>query len=144
VLMADDGFKSIESIELCVFVKNKHTKAGNVVAGKLLRKFRSVAPLLLALTFGNGEVITTTPSHPFATQADGAFVPAAELTVGETVVQSGGSFAQLKTESEQRGTFATYNFEVEKYHTYFVGKSKVWVHNACSAKLNRALGGDIG
>ena len=25
----------------------------------------------------------------------------------------------------------TYNFEVEGFHTYFVGESGVWVHNAC-------------
>lgn len=23
-----------------------------------------------------------------------------------------------------------YNFQVEDYHTYFVGENKVWVHNA--------------
>ncbi len=27
-------------------------------------------------------------------------------------------------------TFTTYNFEVEDFHTYFVGESGVWVHNA--------------
>ena len=26
----------------------------------------------------------------------------------------------------------TYNFEVERTHTYFVGKLRAWVHNACS------------
>ena len=33
--------------------------------------------------------------------------------------------------SAQVGTAQTvYNFEVEDYHTYFVGNSEVWVHNA--------------
>ena len=38
----------------------------------------------------------------------------------------------MKTEGKelhQVKTFTTYNFEVEGFHTYFVGKSGVWVHN---------------
>ena len=31
---------------------------------------------------------------------------------------------------------AVYNFEVEDFHTYYVGDSSVLVHNACTPKLN--------
>ncbi len=30
----------------------------------------------------------------------------------------------------------TYNFEVEGYHTYYVGKKGILVHNACGTKLS--------
>ncbi len=29
-----------------------------------------------------------------------------------------------------------YNFEVEDFHTYFVGEEGVWVHNICGAKTS--------
>lgn len=37
----------------------------------------------------------------------------------------------VKTDPKKQDTF---NFEVADYHTYFVGKKGVWVHNACGPK----------
>ena len=38
------------------------------------------------------------------------------------------------------GTHTTYNFEVEDFHTYFVGDSALWVHNMCGGDATK--GGD--
>lgn len=38
----------------------------------------------------------------------------------------------------------TYNFEVEGFHTYFVGEAGLWVHNACDIANRLAqLGGGL-
>ena len=70
------------------------------------------------------------------------WVSACELRVGDKVVlvqsreltekERYGIVKEVKTESSEE--YTTYNFEVEDYHTYFVGKTGVCVHNAgCGA-----------
>ena len=66
------------------------------------------------------------------------WVSACELKEGDKVLlaQSGvltdkvkyGIVKAVKTESTEE--YTTYNFEVEDYHTYFVGKNGICVHNA--------------
>ena len=42
-------------------------------------------------------------------------------------------------ETESTEEFTIYNFEVEDYHTYFVGKNGICVHNACQDSNQKAL-----
>ena len=66
------------------------------------------------------------------------WVSACELKAGDRVVlaQSGELTEKVKygivkeVQTEQCEKYTTYNFEVEEYHTYFVGKICVCVHNA--------------
>ena len=37
---------------------------------------------------------------------------------------------------ETAESVSVYNFQVEDYHTYFVGESAVWVHNKCKTTQN--------
>lgn len=75
----------------------------------------------------------TTPNHPFYSDRHGGFVEAAELIVGDTLRLSNGQTATLTDLHDERAipgeTFTTYNFAVAEHHTYFVGRSAVWVHN---------------
>jgi hypothetical protein len=61
------------------------------------------------------------------------FVAAEELQVGDELLVDDrrqavvtGKTLELAPADE---SFTTYNFEVEDFHTYFVGESSVWVHN---------------
>ena len=83
----------------------------------------------LALTFSNGETIETTREHPFYI-VDRGFVKAGELGVGTSIVTRAGPTVQLVSATSGAAQ-KVYNFEVEDYHTYFVGQGEVWVHNAC-------------
>ncbi|MFN9413929.1 MAG: HNH endonuclease, partial [Pirellula sp.] len=62
-----------------------------------------------------------------------AFIPASDLRVGDEFELADGNSAyvvEIEREFAEPGeSFATYNFSVEKNHTYFVGESGVWVHN---------------
>ena len=51
------------------------------------------------------------------------------LPLGAQLVESGNGHTGLQSETEQAGAFPIYNFEVEEWHTYFVGASHLWVHN---------------
>lgn len=60
-----------------------------------------------------------------------------ELRIGDALVLNDGVSTAYVTDIQvQRGPpagadrFTTYNFEVGEWHTYFVGRTGVWVHNA--------------
>ena len=85
---------------------------------------------LVHLTAGK-EILHTTVDHPFYVKGKG-FLPAAELTVGDILLDSHGEELPVENvEVElQKEPIAVYNFQVEDFHTYHVGRHGVLVHNA--------------
>ena len=79
----------------------------------------------------NGEEIVTTDNHPFYVQGRG-FINAGNLLVGDKLVSVNGEdliiedyYLELTEEP-----VSVYNFQVEDFHTYHVGKCRLLVHNA--------------
>ncbi len=78
----------------------------------------------------NGEKIVTTDNHPFYVQGRG-FIEAGNLLVGDKLISVNGEDLTIEdyyiklTEE----LISVYNFQVEDFHTYFVGNCAVWVHN---------------
>ncbi len=79
----------------------------------------------------NGEEIVTTVDHPFYVQGRG-FIEAGKLLVGDKLISVKGEdlivedyYIKLTKEP-----VSVYNFQVEDFHTYFVGENGVLVHNA--------------
>ena len=90
--------------------------------------------LLFALLSVSGaiqaEVFGVTEEHPFWVEGKG-WTNAVDLSVGDAVstLKSGAlKVASIATDAD---THTTYNFEVEDFHTYFVGDSALWVHYMC-------------
>ena len=58
------------------------------------------------------------------------------LSYGDIVIREDGS--KLKVESVEteklKEEIKVYNFEVEDFHTYFVGENRILVHNTCGVK----------
>ena len=86
----------------------------------------------------NGEEIVTTVDHPFYVKNQG-FIKAGELIVGDELLDVNGNVLLVEnfdvelTEKPVR----VYNFQVEDFHTYFVGECVVWVHNKnCPSYMN--------
>ena len=79
----------------------------------------------------NGEEILTTVDHPFYVQNRG-FINAGNLLVGDTLISVNGKDLVIEKFfiEETEEPVDVYNFQVEDYHTYFVGECAVWVHNA--------------
>lgn len=94
---------------------------------------------------GDTERIITTAEHPFYVAASRSFVPARELAIGDALTRAGsvGTTAHITDIQVQRGppkpgqerhgwdggAYRTYNIEVAEFHSYFVGRAAVWVHN---------------
>jgi hypothetical protein len=84
---------------------------------------------------GTEETVVTTGNHPFyvLSRQQPGFFAADELVPGDMLsLADGGTAVLVSTRAEHAAPgqrFRTYNFEVEDFHTYFVGESGVWVHN---------------
>lgn len=78
----------------------------------------------------NGEEIVTTDNHPFYVQGRG-FIEAGNLLIGDKLVSVNGEDLVIEEFfiEETAEPVDVYNFQVEDYHTYFVGNYAVWVHN---------------
>lgn len=74
--------------------------------------------------------ITTTTNHPFYVEEKG-WVAAGDLEFGDTLVTADGDEVEVTEIELERldEPILVYNLEVEEYHTYFVGNSRVLVHN---------------
>jgi hypothetical protein len=81
------------------------------------------------------STLTSTGEHPFYVANRRAFVPVKQLVVGDRLCLHDGRPAEVVAIDIEDATdgerFTTYNFEVEGWHTYFVGPEDagVWVHN---------------
>ena len=85
----------------------------------------------------SGEEIVTTEGHPFYVK-DIGFVNACDLIVGEELVDILGKVLlveDIRVEYTPEPV-KVYNFQVEDYHTYYVGNCAVWVHNANYKEAN--------
>lgn len=79
----------------------------------------------------SGEEIITTVDHPFYVQGRG-FIEAGNLLVGDKLVSANSEDLVIEKFyiEETENPVDVYNFQVEDYHTYHVGKNGVLVHNA--------------
>ena len=79
----------------------------------------------------NGEEIVTTVDHPFYVKNQG-FIKAGELIVGDELLDVNGNVLLVENFAVELTDELTtvYNFQVEDFHTYYVGKNGILVHNA--------------
>ncbi len=133
LVSTQDGLRAIETLRAKDLVWSRDAATGTTQLKPIAQTFEKYATTL-ALTFSNGETVETTREHPFYVESQG-FVKAGELGIGTSIVTRAGPSVQLV--SVASGDAQTvYNFEVEDYHTYFVGLGEVWVHNAFCGTIN--------
>ena len=80
----------------------------------------------------NEEIITTTPTHPFWVPGKG-WTCANLLKAGDYLQLFDGNYTMIDNVDHEvlENPVQVYNFEVEDFHTYFVGSSSILVHNTC-------------
>ena len=93
----------------------------------------------------NGEDSSATVTHPFL--VDGKWISAKDLRAGDQLTLADGTKAPIEKIRYEKLTepVLVYNFEVADFHTYYVGNSKVLVHNTCNKTGNTeevGLGGN--
>jgi hypothetical protein len=135
----EDGVKPIQTISPGDEVWALNEKTGERTLRKVLSTVLHLDDDALELTAG-GESLLTTADHPFFTAA-GEWVEAAKLKVGQEVQSLDGELLRVEKVEKGDGRVAVFNFEVDEDHSYFVGGSRLGVHN-CSGLSpgNRAFG----
>jgi hypothetical protein len=120
------GLVPIENIVVGDSVWARNDSTGEVslklVASTFEREFNEV----YRLYFGEAQV-EATYEHPIF--AEGRWVTAENLRVGDTLFSTGGPDMILDSILIIEGRVAVWNLEVEDDHTYFVTERKVLVHN---------------
>ena len=137
VILTNVGKIAIETIEEGMLVWAKNTETGEEGFKEVLKTFENETDELVHLFVG-GEEIITTPEHPFYVK-DKGFIGAIHLRAGDILVLVNGEYAILEKVQHEilEAPIKVYNFEVEGYHTYFVGDCAVLVHNVCSGTYHK-------
>ena len=128
-----DGHIPIETVQVGDYVYAENPETGEKALKRVVQTFVNQAEELVHVNV-NGEQITTTPGHPFYVQNKG-WIGADRLTVGDVLVTRCGERIYVKSVRIELAEtpVKVYNFEVEDFHTYFVGEESVLVHNkGCS------------
>ena len=90
----------------------------------------------------NGEIIQTTSNHPFWSATSGCWKSADSLQNSESIYCQNGTLTKVSNIEINNQIHRVYNFSVSDNHNYYVGNSKLLVHNECSTlqgKRNKAV-----
>ena len=125
------GLVPIEDIKSGDMVYAHDPETGETALKEVVQTFRNEANELVHVTV-NGEEIICTPTHPFYVPVKG-WTAACELRAGDRLQLVNGEYVVVEQVQHEILEFSVtvYNFEVEDFHTYYVGDTGVLVHNKC-------------
>ena len=132
-VLCEDGYKNIEDIQVSDRVLAYDEQTGENTYKEVVRLFRNTTECWYHIKI-NGEEIQCTAEHPIYVESKG-FVLASKLPNQDKLVQANGTIVEIQsiTVEHLATPETTYNFEVADYHTYYVTKQEVFVHDKCRA-----------
>ena len=113
-------------------------ETGEVDYYPITHTWEHLDPVIIYLTI-DGELIVTTPEHPFLTAAD-LWLGAGELEAGDVVYNSAGLTGVVNVVETVEQSQWMYNLTVADAHTFFVGEGRWLVHNANCDHWAKKLG----
>ena len=132
VVSTECGKKVIENIKKGELVWAQDENTGEKMLKKVLRTFINETNELVYVEV-NGEIITSTPGHPYFV-AEKGWVCAGALEIGDKVFLKNGCIEKIQSVKSKKteNPVKMYNFEVDDFHTYFVGNIGIFAHNSCN------------
>ena len=132
LVVTPDGELSIETLLVGDLVLARSEATGEEDWQEVTATFAEHHDSVLVLTTkgqdGEQHEIVTTSNHPFHVLGRG-WVHADALVAGNVVSAADGQIMMVVAANVTAEPQIAYNLEVAEYHTYFVGESRVWVHN---------------
>ena len=131
LVLTATGHEAIERIEAGDWVWATDPETGETELKQVVQTFRNETKELVHITV-NGEEIVCTPTHPFYVPQKG-WTEAIQLRAGDRLQLLNGEYIVVEQVQHEllESPETTYNFEVEDFHTYYVGEEPVLVHNSC-------------
>ena len=137
LVATETGYVTIENIKAGDLVWAHDPETGETALKPVVQTFRNETAEWIHVTV-KGETLTCTPEHPFYVPKKG-WTSAVDLRAGDILVMLNGEYVVVEQVQHEllESPETTYNFEVEDYHTYYVGNTEVLVHNQCDVKANK-------
>ena len=132
LVAAKTGLVPIEDIQPGDLVWATDEETGETALKEVVQIFRNETEEWVHIKV-NGEEITCTPMHPFYSPVKG-WTSAVDLRAGDILVMLNGEYVVVEQVQHEllESPETTYNFEVEDYHTYYIGSRSILSHNKCS------------
>ena len=132
LVLTEDGLIPIEEVEDGMLVWASDPETGETALKPVVQLFRNETTELVHVTV-NGEEIVCTNEHPFYSPVKG-WTEACRLRAGDILVLVNGEYVIVEQVQHEilEAPVATYNFEVQDFHTYYVSEQSILVHNKCS------------
>ena len=135
LVLTENGQKAIEDIQAGDKVYATDPETGESGYKEVLQTFEKETEVVVHVTYekdgegSNAETTTvnTTLNHRFWTE-DG-WKSAGTLEAGDKLTLADGNTATVTNVAYEDTHATVYNFEVEDFHTYYVGTESVLVHN---------------
>ena len=142
-VLTEDGYKNIEDVKLGEKLWAKNVDTGEQEWKAVTKIFnepdRGIYEIKLHGNDGFEQKIEATDDHPFYVIGKG-WKTTIELKVGDEIETDGnGAMKVISVVDEQRQAL-TYNFTVADFHTYYVTKKNVLVHNCDLQMKSGGLG----
>ena len=131
LVLADQGYIPIENVSVGTLVWAWDEETGTVALKKVVETYVNKTNEFVHV-YVDGEEIVTTPDHPFYSPVKG-WTAAVHLRAGDILVLVNGEYVVVEKIQHEilEEPVEVYNFQVEDYHTYFVSRVSVLVHNEC-------------
>ena len=128
------GTVAIETIQAGDMVWAWDEETGEVAPKEVVETYVNETYELIHV-FVDGEEIVTTPAHPFYSPVKG-WTNAVHLRAGDILVLVNGEYVIVEKVQHEilESPVTVYNFQVEDFHTYYVGDEGILVHNSCAHK----------
>ena len=135
LVTTEDGQEPIEEIEVGDKVLSEDETTGEVAVKTVTETYVNETDELVHIGV-NGETVSATPTHPFYVDKLG-WTLARSLKAGDVLVLSNGELVTVEWVQHEilESPIKVYNFEVEDFHTYFVGENGIFVHNGCGDEI---------
>ena len=131
LVLTASGLVAIENIKPGDMVYAADAETLEVSTKQVLETYIRETSSLVHLTI-NGENIISTYDHPYYVK-DKGFVSAEALWIGAELIDKNGNtlyVEQIYREKLDNQFKTVYNFKVDGFHTYFVGRTMIPDHNA--------------
>lgn len=137
-VLTASGHVAIETVKIGDMVWAEDPETGEKALKRVVQTFVNETNELVHV-FVNGEEIISTPEHPFYVPQKG-WTAAIQLRAGDSLVLSNGKYVIVERIQHEilESPITVYNFEVEDFHTYYVGENGILVHNLCNGKWTSA------
>lgn len=132
LVLTEDGLRPIETIQMgdrvAAMSEFTHDISWKAIENIYHYQGREYFTLSLLETDDTVTELTVTDDHPMWVVGEG-WVRSIDLELGDQLRDINGDILEVVGWQSQNVYGETYNFEVEDYHSYFVGEEGVWVHN---------------